>query len=82
LLTGDLGISKVVAAMSLMTRLGTAPTLQAFRWCVGFDEAFCRRGGGAKGSLFGVPLLVAQASLEAKDLLLQPVNEELLLQTA
>jgi len=58
LLTRDLGIRDIAAAVSLMTGLGAAPTLRAFRWGIGFDGAFCRRGGGAKGSLFGVPFLV------------------------
>jgi len=82
LLTSNLGVRDVVAAMPLMTGLGAAPTLRAFRRCVGFDGAFGRRGGGAKGSLFGIPFLVAQASFEASDFFLQPVNDELLLQTA
>src|SRR2546426_4953668 len=59
LLTSDLGIRDVVAAMPLMTGLGTAPTLRAFRRGIGFYGAFFRRGGGSKGSFFGIPFLVA-----------------------
>jgi hypothetical protein len=79
---GDLLIGDVAPAMTAMTGLGAAPTLRAFRRRVGFNGAFCRRGRGAKGSFFGVPFLVAQAGFEPSDFFLQPVNDELLFETA
>src|SRR6266403_3916407 len=81
-MVGDVLIENVAAAMSWMTRFGAAAPLRSFRRCVGFDGALGRRGGGTKGSFLGVALLVAQASFEANDFFLQPVNDPLLFQTA
>ena len=59
LVMGDLLLGDVATAMAGMTGLGAAPPLRAFRRRIGFDGAFGRRGGGTKGSLFGVPFLIA-----------------------
>jgi hypothetical protein len=80
-LAGDLLLWDLAAAMAGMTWLGAAPALPAFRRCVGFDGVLGRGRGRAKGSLFSVALLVAQAGFKANDFFLQPINDPLLFQT-
>jgi len=81
-MAGDLLLRDLAAAMTGMTWLGATPALRACRWCVGFAGALGRRSGRAKGSLFSVALLVAQAGFKANDFFLQPINDPLLFQTA
>jgi hypothetical protein len=81
LLTRDLMIGNVAAAMTAMTGLGAAPALRAFRCRVGFEGNFGGGSRGAEGAFLGGPFLVAQPGFEANDFFLQPVNDQLFFQT-
>jgi hypothetical protein len=81
-MAGDLLLREAAAAMAGMTWLGATPALRAFGRSVGFDRALGRRRRRAKGSLFSVAFLVAEAGFKASDFFLQPIDDPLLFQTA
>jgi hypothetical protein len=81
-MAGDLLVGDLAAAVAGMTWFGAAPALRAFGRRVGLDRALGRGSGRAKGSLFGVAFLIAQAGFKPSDFFLQPINDPLLFQTA
>ena len=76
-----LGSSKTFAAVAGMSRLGAAGMRAVFLSGRGLEGDFRRRGGGAKESLFGLAVAIAQLLLQALILLFQLIDALLFVET-